>query len=319
MKIQNSVRFFISPMSRHIVDCVVDFNLKTNSFGLIPTRRQIDHNSGYVCDWTTNKFSKYVNKKVYVIRDHGGPNQGSVEDDGMYSFAVDSQYLDCVHIDPWVKYPSTEQGLEYTVEVIKYLYKLNPNLKYEVLTEQAIRYFSEGQIEYFLEELQLRLTSDEYANIEYAVIQSGVGLDLVQQTNTGKFSVDRLGKMIKTVSKFGIKTKEHNGDYLSPGEISLRFKYGLDSLNIGPEIAQIQTKVYLDNINSKTLDEWYKACLDSGKWKRWKTDSLNLDDKEKVILVCGHYTYSQVDLPQIDNKIKNSLTKKFTELYEASK
>jgi hypothetical protein len=314
-----NIKFFISPMSKHIVDCVLTFNSKEHVFGFIPTRRQIEHDSGYVNNWTTQTFSQYVNKRAYIVRDHGGSNQGSVPDDGMYSFAVDSKYLDCIHIDPWIKYPSTEQGLEYTVEVIKYLHKLNNRLKYEVLTEQAIRYFSEDQIQYFIEELQNRLTSEEYNCIEYAVIQSGVGLDLVQQTNTGKFSVDRLNKMVNTVKQFGIKTKEHNGDYLTPGEISLRFKYGLDSLNIGPEIAQIQTKVYLDNIDKKNLDIWYKACLDSGKWKKWKTDTLDLDDKEKVIQVCGHYTFSDVILPNIDSKINQALTHKLNELYEASR
>jgi len=42
-------KFFIGPMSKNIVDCIIEYNRGNgNIFGLIPSRRQIDYNSGYV-------------------------------------------------------------------------------------------------------------------------------------------------------------------------------------------------------------------------------------------------------------------------------
>lgn len=312
------VRYYISPMSKEIVDTVIEASINFPIFGLIPTRRQIDYNSGYVNGWKTSLFSTYVDSKVRIIRDHGGPNQGNYKDDGLYSLMEDSKYLDCVHIDPWTKFPTVIQGLDYTVNVIQILFNLNPSLKFEVLTEQAIRYFTVDQIKFFLEELQSKLTPAQFKNVEYCVIQSGVKIDLVDRKNTGDFDIDRLNNMIKTVKKFGIKTKEHNGDYLTQGQLNLRFNQGLDSINIGPEIVQLQTDVYLENINTKQLNSWYNACIQSGKWKKWQTSTFNLDDKEQVIKVCGHYVYDSKYLPKAQDKVKKKLNSKLYELYEAT-
>lgn len=312
------VRYYISPMSKEIVDTVIEASINFPIFGLIPTRRQVDYNSGYVNGWKTSLFSTYVDSKVRIIRDHGGPNQGNYKDDGLYSLMEDSKYLDCVHIDPWIKFPTVIQGLDYTVNVIQILFNLNPSLKFEVLTEQAIRYFTVDQIKFFLEELQSKLTPAQFKNVEYCVIQSGVKIDLVDRKNTGDFDIDRLNNMIKTVKKFGIKTKEHNGDYLTQGQLNLRFNQGLDSINIGPEIVQLQTDVYLDNINTKQLNSWYNACIQSGKWKKWQTSTFNLDDKEQVIKVCGHYVYDSKYLPKVQDKVKKKLNSKLYELYEAT-
>ena len=48
---------------------------------LIPSRRQIDYNAGYVGNLNTTKFSKYLNKKgnLIICRDHGGPWQSDLE------------------------------------------------------------------------------------------------------------------------------------------------------------------------------------------------------------------------------------------------
>ena len=68
-------------MSKAIIDAVMHFNSRTEIFGLIPTRRQIDYNSGYVNNWSTSQLSSYVDGKVTLLRDHAGPNQGMNEDD----------------------------------------------------------------------------------------------------------------------------------------------------------------------------------------------------------------------------------------------
>ena len=70
-------KFYIGPMSKNVVDSIIEFTEETgNEIGLIPSRRQVEYNGGYVNNWTTKEFSKYVDGKVLIARDHGGPGQG---------------------------------------------------------------------------------------------------------------------------------------------------------------------------------------------------------------------------------------------------
>lgn len=172
-------KYFICPMSKNIVDSIIELN--SELFGLIPTRRQIDFDGGYVNNWDTKSFHKYVKSKrtILIQRDHGGPNQGKIEDDGMESFKSDSEYFDIIHIDPWKIYnDGWTEGAKKTLEVIQTLRKLNPKLKYEICTEEAIKYFSSSDILNILRYLKSNLDIEVFEKIEYVVIQSGVGLDL---------------------------------------------------------------------------------------------------------------------------------------------
>ena len=54
-----------------------------------------------------------------------------------------------------------------------------------VITEQSIRKFSAYELRTFLIDLKNNLPDDVFCNIKYAVIQSGVGLNLGTQKNTG--------------------------------------------------------------------------------------------------------------------------------------
>ena len=70
-------KFYIGPMSKNIVDAVLDFNQETeNQIGFIPSRRQVEYDGGYVNDWSTKDFSDYVKGRAFIQRDHGGPHQG---------------------------------------------------------------------------------------------------------------------------------------------------------------------------------------------------------------------------------------------------
>ncbi len=93
MKKTKHARLFVGPMSKEIVDVVVDYTDSRNrTMGLIPSRRQIENTGGYVNNWTTDNFVNYVQEKtenVILVRDHGGPLQGENEDNG-----VDSLFME---------------------------------------------------------------------------------------------------------------------------------------------------------------------------------------------------------------------------------
>ena len=123
-------KYFICSMSKQIVDSVLE--LQSDRFGLLPTRRQIDFDGGYVNMWDTTSFHKYVRSKSDIVleRDHCGPNQGKIEDDGLLSYINDAKYFDIIHIDPW-KITGNDKsiGIAQTLDTMNYLYYINPNLK----------------------------------------------------------------------------------------------------------------------------------------------------------------------------------------------
>jgi hypothetical protein len=304
-------KYYICPMSKNIVDAVLELN--DSRFGLLPTRRQIDFNNGYVNGWNTKNFYEYVksiNPNIILERDHSGPLQGSVEDFGYETYTHDVNYFDIIHIDIWKYTTNVLKGVKETVDALKYMHYLNPNIKFEILTEEAIKPFSEKEWITITQYLLKNLTKTEFDSIVYIVIQSGVGLDLINRKNTGIFDLEKLKKQSFVVKSFGKKTKEHNGDYLSIDEIRIRFENGLDSLNIGPEIAQIETLTYLEHMKEKEINEFYKICLDSKKWERWVPDNFDFNDKKKLIQICGHYCFSMYDLPKIDNIVKENIKNK---------
>ena len=299
-------KYFICPMSKNIVDSICEID--STKFGFAVTRRQVDYDNGYVNKWNTKNFYEYVkskNSKIVLERDHGGPLQGTRVDNGLDSYKDDLNYFDIIHLDPWKQSKSTIEGISTTANTLLELYQQNPKVKYEVLTEASIKKFNYKEYEYILSNLKL-LTSEAFDNIEYVVVQSGVGLDLVSMKNTGKFSIKSLSAMVEICKLYGKKIKEHNGDYLSKEQRDLRFNAGVDAMNIGPELVQLETQVYLDHMTTKEKNKFYKICLASEKWKRWVTPTFDLNNKDTVIRVCGHYSYDKLPLKRdLTNTVKD--------------
>ena len=289
---------YIGPMSKNIVDSIIEFSNETQSpVGLIPSRRQIDFSSGYVNNWTTETFSKYVKAKapfVVLQRDHGGPNQGDEPDMGLESFDADCQFLDLIHIDPW-KYAETfEKGCVLTNQLIKYCEQMNPDARFEVGTEQAIFPYSSDHLDFLLTYLKSTLTERAFKNIVFAVIQSGTSLK--GNTNTGVYDKTKLEDMITICKKHGVLSKEHNGDYLPPELVKEKFDVGLDGINIAPEYGQIETQTYLNEIKNRNLnliETYFEICYASKKWVKWVDKSFDpQENKEELINICGHYVLS---------------------------
>ena len=306
-------------MSKNVVDSIIEVD---DGFGFIPSRRQVDYNGGYVNSWTTGEFATYVNGRVPIERDHGGIGQGYKHDDGIESYMHDCRYFDKIHIDPWKEYQDFDKGLQETIDCINFIYLVmgKKEVKFEVGTEESIRRFEVDELENLLRHLKGKLEPEIFENIEYVVVQSGVGLDLGKQNNSGTFDPDRLEKMINICKKFGKKSKEHNGDYLSNDEYKVRFDMGLYSINIAPEFGQLETLCYLEEMD-KDIDEYYNICYDSKRWKKWVNDDfVPEDNKKELIKICGHYVFSNrrfLDIkPNIDDKIKTVIKNKLRRLNE---
>ena len=306
------VKFCIGPMSKNIVDAIIKFVNDTNKkMILIPSRRQIEHNGGYVNNWTTKEFSEYVRSKtnnLFLERDHGGPGQGSEMDDGLESLDNDSQYFDIIHIDPWKFYKDISDGINSTIELMKYCYNKNKNLYFEIATEEAIKKFRIDDLKRLVSELSNRLDKKIFNRIIYLVIQSGTALR--EGKNIGSYDNSRLKNMVKMSKEFNFLTKEHNGDWLSDDQVKDKFSTKLDAINIAPEFGMIETKVILNKLkvdnNIELIDKFYKLCFDSKKWIKWVSKDFKPEEnKEKLIEICGHYVFAKKEFLEIKKNYTN--------------
>ena len=298
----------LGPMSKNIVDAIIEYSNENNlDITLIPSRRQIEYNGGYVNNWTTETFTKYIKSKSNLItiqRDHGGPGQGLNDDDGYESLKYDCKYFDSIHIDPWKKYTKFEDGVKWTVDLLNFCYNINPDLYFEVGTEESIRKFSQTDLENLLKDLKSNLKEEIYDKILFCVIQSGTSLK--NGINTGIYDETKLKDMNFLIKKYNKYSKEHNGDYMDKNIMLNRFNNNLEALNIAPELGYIETTIILNDLkNNKLYDKielFFKICLESGKWKKWVNEDFNpYENKEKLIEICGHYVFSHPEFKNIKN------------------
>jgi hypothetical protein len=295
-------------MSKNVVDSVIEFSAGEHMV-FIPSRRQIEWNGGYVNNWTTKEFVRYVKSKnpnILIERDHGGPGQGTIDDDGIESMKHDARYMDIIHIDPWKKYPQFEDGLQWTIDLITMCYEINPEIVYEIATEEGIRKFEVDELDRLVNELKTRLDSHVFSKIKYLVIQCGTRL--TEKSNTGVFDEQRLRSMIELAKKHNLIAKEHNGDWISNEVVQSKSKYGLECINIAPEFGEIETRVILDRIKNDEIlfEKFFNICYCLKKWEKWVTQTFKpLENKEQVILIAGHYVFTDPEFIIMKNKLLN--------------
>jgi len=321
-------KYFIGPMSKNVVDSIIEFCNETDNYiGLIPSRRQVEWDGGYVNNWTTKDFSTYVNNKtdkIVLQRDHSGPGQGNKQDNGWSSLISDCKYLDLIHIDPWKQYSNYLDGFQWTVDMIKVCNAINPNLKYEIATEEAIKRFEIKDLNKLILGLKYELGTELFNKIKYLVIQSGTSLK--GNTQTGQYDKNRLIEMVALAKKHNLLTKEHNGDYIPVSVIKEKFDLGLDAINIAPEFGLIETQTYLDSIKDDIIfNKYWEICYKSNKWVKWVNKDFDpINNKTELIKICGHYVLSYPEFlseikshfPDIDKEIKLNIKNKLNELYK---
>ena len=322
------MKYFFGVISKNQVDIAIEYATKYNKEVIfIPSRRQIEFNGGYVNNWSTKTFSEYVKLKnisVKIQRGHGGPGQGLYNDDGYESLKDDCKYFDMIHIDPWKKYPELNEGIRWTIDMINFCYNKNPDIEYEIGTEEAIRSYSSEELEQIIIALKNNLSDKVFNKIKYCVIQCGNSL--INCKNNNKYDEEKLISMLNVVKKYNLISKEHNGDYNDISIIKQKEQLGLEYINIAPEFGTIESSVILNKIkcNEKHYAEIYDMCIKSEKWKKWVSSDFDIENnKDQIILITCHYIYSNEDFLKIKNEysdididIKRQLSNKLLYLDE---
>lgn len=340
------------PMSKNFVDTCIEYTSKKNfPFMLIASRRQIDaeeFGGGYVNNWSTESFSKYVrkkSKKIILCRDHGGPYQGTYTSNkeslikeemknAKISFKADiDNNFEIIHLDPSLNLGknSFKKSIDRLFELYDYCWsyakKTNKKIAFEIGTEeQNGSTNSPEELELTLELTKKFCQKNKIEMPTFVVVQSGT---LVKEmTNVGTFDLPfrienqlpaeiSIPQMIKICDKYKVMMKAHNCDYLSNTALQYHPRLGIHAVNIAPEFGVIESKSFsqimknnnLTNLSDRFLDLSYK----SNKWNKWMKRNSLATKKEKS-LISGHYIFSTEEFQYIYSEAKNFLQKKKIDL-----
>ena len=337
------------PMSKNCVLSAINLSNKKNvPIILIASRRQIEceqFGGGYVNNWTTEEFSKFVQKydkkkMIFLARDHGGPWQGSREENytlkrsmevAKKSFEVDiDSDFKFIHIDTSIepkKKVSIQNSLNRFFELfehcVEYSKKKDKKIYFEIGTEeQSGSTNTPEELEYTLNEVKKFCNKKKYEMPKFVVIQSGT--KVVEMRNIGSFQSPlrienelaveiQLPKMIEICKKFKILMKEHNADYLTNHSLSLHPKLNIHAANIAPEFGVVETKSLLSLMLENKLYREAKKFLDisysSKKWHKWILPSSKISKKDKSI-ISGHYVFSSKDFKNLKIDLIQKLKQK---------
>ena len=312
------------PMSFNVINAIVEVaNENKIPLVLIASRRQVECSTlggGYVAD--TKTFAEYVRKLdkgryVFLARDHGGPWQGTNEEDLDYCYAIEnsrkSYYsdikngFDIIHIDPSLR----SRPIEKIIDDIKFLYRecekyakdFGKEVIYEAGTEEhSGNINSLEQFEDFVKEIKFSCPKVRF-------IVGNTGLWVKEDRNIGQFNEKQTIDLVRICNENGMFLKAHNCDYT---EISFP-SFGVHSVNIAPEFGVLETKTFLHSLQNFGLEKEYQDFVDlawkSKRWQKWMVDDdssrwLN-DDEEKLFKakLCGHYLFNDLNVKETKLKL----------------
>lgn len=350
----------IGPMSKNCVDVTIELaNYYSVPTMLIASRRQIECSElggGYVENWTTEKFCKYVRKndvgnKIILARDHGGPWQHPKEikeklslkeamASAKKSFLVDiSSGMDMIHIDPSVDIfgtPTIDETLERVFELYKFCHetskKLNRSLIYEIGTEEQTSDLHQIEnLEYLINRITHFSNSNNIPMPTFIVSQTGT--KVMETQNIGDFEKNnllglqeeqkiKLSQLVEICNQNGIWLKEHNADYLSDNNLEIHPQLGIHSINIAPELGVIETRAFVRLLKENSLfdhyDRFIKLSYASMKWEKWMLPKSTASFSERAI-ISGHYVFATEEFKKIKNEAALILSKKNINIDEVLK
>ena len=337
----------IGPMSKNCVDVVIDL---VNSYNipvmLIASRRQIESKqlgSGYVNNWSTEEFSKYVheydkNNNILLCRDHGGPYQNENENKQNLSYdeimkkSKESFYADIeanfkiLHIDPSENLTTDitiDEMLNRIFELYDYCYstatKLNKTISIEIsLGKEDGGVSSFSEIKYGIEKIETFCTTNNFPPPLFMVIKTGNhvletrNIGILEDIVDGKGIEEEkeIKKMINFCNEKNIMVKEHNGDYLSDHALRYHPKIGIHAINVAPEFGVIETKSIISWLEKNNLNDFKNKFLEisynSKKWEKWMLPNSFTTKTDKAI-ISGHYVFSTPEFVELKNKILKTL------------
>ena len=340
----------VGPMSLNCVDAAIELaNEHEIPIILIASRRQIDSvefGGGYVNNWTTPEFAKYVinndkKGKIYLARDHGGPWQNTKEvsenlslrraiESAKKSFKSDLEAgFQILHIDPSIDIhgrPDVDEILNRIFELYEYCWSLSQQLGQEVIfeigtEEQSGSTNSQEELDYTLNALQSWCRKNHIPSPTFVVIQCGTRV--MEMRNVGSFDRPvrvadelpaeiQLPKMIEICNRHHIFMKEHNTDYLSDEALQWHPRLGIHAANVAPEFGVSETKAFVNILENNKLaplaDRFLQLSFESRKWEKWMLQDSQATDRDRA-LIAGHYIFSTPECLELKHEASTKLAR----------
>ena len=338
----------VGPMSVNCVDAAIELaNEYDVPLMLIASRRQIDSEDfggGYVNNWTTDDFARYVidadkKGKVLLARDHGGPWQNNKEkDEGLslrramesakasYKADIDAGFQ-ILHIDPSVDIhgsPSADEVLDRVFELYEFCWSYAQRSGKEVIFEIGTEEQSGGtntqeELDYTLSAMEQFCDRNQLPRPTFVVIQTGTRV--METRNVGSFDTPlrvaeeipaeiQVPKMIEICQQHGIFMKEHNTDYLSDEALQWHPRLGIHSANVAPEYGVAETRALVEvleqNKLTKLAEQFLELAYNSGKWGKWMLPDTRATDRDRAV-IAGHYVFATEECQQLKAKAAQQL------------
>ena len=343
------------PMSVNCVDSVIELANEHNTpIILIASRRKIDSEQfkgGYVNNWTTSEFTKYVRNKdkaknIILARDHGGPwqNNNEIEQKMSLDHAMKSAKesfksdidagIEILHIDPSIDINgpiSKNKLMDRLFELYEYCWdyakKSNKEIAFEIGTEeQSGSTNTPDDLNETLDLVEKFCNKNKIPFPTFVVIQTGT--KVMETRNIGTFESPlrveneiaaeiQVPKMIEICKNFNVLMKEHNTDYLSDESLMWHPRLGIHAANVAPEFGVAETVAFLqilENNNFRSLAlKFIELSYNSKKWHKWMLPNSTASVREKAI-ISGHYIFSTPDFVELKKEASFNLKKKGTDL-----
>jgi len=345
----------VGPMSVNCVDSTIEIaNEYDTPIMMIASRRQVECESqggGYVNNWSTEQFSKYVTDrdkkgKVLLCRDHGGPWQNSFEqnkglglkramESAKQSYKVDiASGFQILHLDPSIDIhgkPDIEEILNRLFELYEFCWsqarEYNQKVLFEIGTEeQSGSTNSQDELDFTLSSVLSFCKEYKVPKPTFVVIQCGTRV--MEMRNVGSFDSPvrvaneipteiQLPKMIEICNKYEVFMKAHNTDYLSDESLQWHPRFGIHAANVAPEFGVTETKALIKILEENDLQKLSEKFLDlfysSRKWEKWMINESTATDRERSY-IAGHYTFACEDFKEIKAEASCELKRKDIEL-----
>ena len=345
----------VGPMSVNCVDAAIDLaNQHEIPVLLIASRRQIDSadfGGGYVNNWTTEDFARYVidrdkKGKIVLARDHGGPWQNTKEvkeglslrlamESAKASYRADLEAgFQVLHIDPSVDIhgsPDVDEVLDRIFELYEFCWSQAQQMRNEVIfeigtEEQSGSTNTQEELDYTLNEVQRFCSKYKFPPPSFVVIQCGTRV--MEMRNVGSFDSPvrvadelpaeiQLPKMIEICHRYGIFMKEQNTDYLSDEAWQWRPRLGIHAANVAPEFGVAETRALVEVLERNELrrlaDRFMKLAYDSRKWEKWMLPETRATDRERA-LIAGHYVFAAPECAELKKEAAAALASRGIDL-----
>lgn len=345
----------VGPMSVNCVDATIELaNEHEVPIMMIASRRQIDaeeFGGGYVNNWTTEEFARYVTDKdkkgkILLARDHGGPWQNAQEQSAQLGLrrameSAKSSYradiaagFQILHIDPSIDIhgqPDVDEVLDRVFDLYDYCWtqsqQMNREVIFEVGTEeQSGSTNSQEELDYTLNEINKFCVKNKFDPPAFVVIQCGTRV--MEMRNVGSFDSPvrvaneipaeiQLPKMIEICNRHGIFMKEHNTDYLSDEALQWHPRLGIHAANVAPEFGVAESKALVAILESNGFDDLVDRFLavahESRKWEKWMLEGTSATDRDRS-LIAGHYIFSTPECKELKAEASQLLARKHIDL-----